>query len=253
MNCSARHKSAPKRHHLARRAQHHLARRARANLMRLLIGAGCVLLAGVAQAEVVLSVGSGAYWHHQPAFEGVAAQFLGDRAPSEPALGGGGGIGPTLDNDGTEVRARAHYAAALTWRQHHRITPRLHWVTGVRLEWGQTRYLLPDGIDVLTDPITIRLTHMAASPTAALRWDVGQWGPVGFAVEGGVGVDVVAARTVLTSDLLDVRRTEWMTDAHGFTTLELSHDRWQDSALALGVQWRDSIGPAVRLDLQYRF
>ncbi|WP_299417635.1 hypothetical protein [uncultured Sulfitobacter sp.] len=216
---------------------------------------GVLLLLGVlpARAEVLLSLGSGAYWYQVAATTAAVDQFLG--RPEGSGSGGSDGLGGrgSLDANGP-LRLRHHNAVALTWRHGVRLTHRLDLVGDVRLEYGRTRWFIKDGIDILRDDLTARLAHISITPTLGLRTDLYTKGPWHSDITGGIGATRLAARTQITSALLDVRRTDYFSDSFAFVRLELGRGKPATANRALlEAQWRRSTGVNLRLGIAHKF
>lgn len=215
------------------------------------------LYADKAHADVVISFGSASYWHHAEAINNTADQFLG-----RPVDGTDDNNRESRDNFSTQIQSNsdvslhAHGAVALTWRNHRTISPHLDIETRVRFEYGSTRYFLKDGIGPFRDDITVRLAHASITPTIALRREV-TYPPIAqrlrIHLKAGAGVDALWARTHITSALLNVKRHEQFMDRLLFVGADVALQKAPNTALTFEVQWRDSIGAALRLGFGHKF
>lgn len=211
---------------------------------------------GPAQADVLLSLGTGSYWHHSQSVNGAVNQFLGRPQTGDTGdTGTNDSFGDRIDAN-ADVRLRGHASAALTWQTAHPLSERLSVLTRLRFEYGQTSYFLKDGIGPLRDDITLRLAHISVTPSLALRHEISDAftrGRIDLSLRAGLGVEMLWAKTRVTSALLNVRRTEGFADGIVFAGIDVALPTAPAAAVSLDVQWRNSIGPALRLGIGYAF
>lgn len=131
------------------------------------------------------------------------------RAPVLPAAAGGfvvdmGSDTPHSVQSSARVRLRAGLEQPLS--------DHVSLVGGASVSRGQSRYLLPEGIGILVDPMTIRFV------TTGLELDAGVAVYAGNRIEtrlaAGVGGTLTHTRTQITSALIDVRNASY--DKAGF-------------------------------------
>jgi hypothetical protein len=223
-------------------------------LMALLAALACGPIgADTVRTDTALSFGTGSYWHHAHGINNAVDQFLGRPAGSGGANGiGGGGLDGDISAN-SPVDLRFHSAVALNWRHTTPLRPTLALVAGARLEYGRARYFVKDGVGPLLDDITARLDHVGITASLALRHSLrpGRMGQLH--IGAGLGAEVLWSRTHVTSALLDVRRSDRFHDSLAFASLEWAPEQAPGSTVALQLEWRDSIGPALRLGVQQQF
>lgn len=212
--------------------------------------------AGAARAEnyIELRLDTGATWHHQGAVDGTVAQFLGlDRNNSE-----GGAEDTTAGISGevltygadTPVRSTGQWGLAVGLFHQETMAPRLKIRAGLRLSLGQAEYFLKNGVAPFIDPITLAIDHVALTPELAFRGDLLQRGRWHLAAEAGAGLDLLRARTRVSSALLDVRRREDFRDLHFFGGLDAGYGA---AVLNLRLRHSDQSGLHISLGQALRF
>jgi hypothetical protein len=224
-------------------------------LMALLVALACgPIRADTVRTERLLSFGTGSYWHHAPGINNAVNQFLGHPLGSGGGNSGGGsgGLGSSISAN-SPVDLRFHSVVALHWHHATLLRPALALVAGARFEYGRARYFVKDGVGPLLDDITAKLDHVGVSTSLALRHRLRPDRPGQIYIAAGLGAEVLWSRTRVTSALLDVRRTDRFHDSLAFASLEWTPEKAQGSTIALQLEWRDSIGPALRLSLQQQF
>lgn len=214
-----------------------------------------VLLLGVQplNAEVLLTLGSGAYWYQAAATTGAVNQFLGHTDTPDGGTGGDFGGRDSVDTN-RPLRLKYHSAVALTWRHGIQLNHRLEMVGDVRLEYGRTRWFVKGGINILRDDLTAKLHHVSLTPTLGLRMDLPPVRHWHSDITGGIGTTRLVARTHITSALLNLRRTDHFTNHFAFVRLGLGPTYNKKSGRALlEAQWRRSTGLNLRLGLEHKF
>lgn len=184
------------------------------------------LAAGDARAQTwwEVRVDTGASWHHQGAVDGAVRQFLGVERDAGGGEAGGSAGDPSgrilTPDDDTPYRSTRQWSLSAGLFTRRPLTPRLDIRAGARLSMGQAEYHLEKGIAPFIDPITVTIDHVALTPEMALSGRLLKRGRWHVSAETGAGVDLLRARTGISSALLDVRRTESFRDLHLFGGVE---------------------------------
>lgn len=138
-----------------------------------------------------------------PALEATADAFLGGSGSIGGGAGGGGVLGP---DSTTPYRLTGDRQIALRLARPVPLQGGWSVEPGLRLAAGQSRFHLPQGMGILTDPTQVGFQTLALTPEASLVYSR-PLGPVVGSVRLGGGVQLAQVTTTLRSALLDVRHS----------------------------------------------
>jgi|TARA_Y100000815_G_scaffold273314_1_gene304260 hypothetical protein len=116
---------------------------------------------------------------------------------------GQGGVGPVSLGGSVDYDIRHSSEVSLGVVTTLPVTPRLAVEGRVAFAYGQSLYVLPEGIDILTDPIDIDLQSRSLEAELGLRLRQPLWGKLAGYLSAGAGRRIARADMSLTSALLD--------------------------------------------------
>lgn len=121
---------------------------------------------------------------------------------------------------------------------------------GAALTYGKSRYLLPEGAGILTDPITIRFASQGIELDTGLIWRKQHSRRVSSRYEMGVGGSLTRTRTQIESALLDVDSTATQSAGFLYTDVGLGLHPKSDSLPSVQLRTRLKAYPNIGLSLQ---
>ena len=196
----------------------------------------CALFASACSAPVpnidyVVSVEQDGRHFIPPALTATARAFVGGAAtpPAGPAAPPAAGLpfeigADTLSPDsGTPYRRTASRRIGVGVVVDGRLTGPLGWEGAVRLSRGQSRYVLPQGLGVLVDPITIAFDTDQLDAEAGLTLHGQQWHRVQPIFGVGGGVSLTRTKTRINSALLNVSNRSTHQQEFVYVSVGLEH------------------------------
>lgn len=186
---------------------------------------GCGPCASV-HCRTSLSLGSSADGQIPGALEATADQFLGEAgAAPEPAPGTARAGTIRLDRDTLSPDSDTpHHKSlgrqiALRNEASTTLMPGVQGVASLTLAAAQSRYHLPEGLGVLSDPTTIGFASVSVDPAIGLVWTPALDLPARGQLHLGLaaGREVARFRTTVRSALLDV--TSYSMQSQGYLEL----------------------------------
>ena len=145
--------------------------------------ASCTLAPKPLKTSLTLDIGQDDTYYIPPALDATAAQFFNVS----------GGTGNAIDIDGDTLSSSSDTPYSRTQTQQLRLgaraelplSPHLSLSGAMTLAKGKSRYLLPNGAGILSDPITIRFDTTTVELETGLIWQTGTHKRINTQVELG--------------------------------------------------------------------
>lgn len=81
---------------------------------------------------------------------------------------------------------------------------------GVAAQQGNSRYFLPDGYGILSDPTDIRFSQKRIEPRLEVSKTVVRFPDLKLDLRAGIGYEITQLKTSIQSALLDIRTTQFV-------------------------------------------
>jgi len=210
--------------------------------------AGCSPASGPLKTSLSLGIGQADAYYISPALEATAAQFFG------PSTGNGGLVDidkDTLSSSSSTPYRKTHtYQLRLTGQAELPLGTYLSLTGGLTLAKGRSRYLLPKGAGVLSDPITIRFDTTTAEVETGLAWQFNKIGRLATKLELGGGASFGRTRTAINSALLNVHNTSSSRAGFIYTGIGLRLGKLRAKHPSLNLNTRVKYYPSLGVSMQ---
>ncbi len=197
----------------------------------------------IAQTNVSLSTGS--IHFHEFGVNQATRSFFGS------GNGGSGTGSPISGRDLTlpDTELQMSRSVGLNWDKTLGEISAFDFNVAVNVEIGQSRYFLPNGVDVFVDPVTVSFRYASVASKIETRFPINSFLDVGL----GAGIEAIAFDTSITSALLDIQSSH--KTANPFAEFSLRAQLQKDHKLygTLDITHFENLGTDAQFGIAFAF